>query len=173
MKLCAWLSLIFFLLASYQLFDSSITAHQWKGTNTNIDGGTGIGTSISTSLQICVTRDHWDSDCAHVALRDLEWLVAAPSFKTQCAIPVRKATTLRVIRGSMHVGPAPDAVILLLLLLPGWSGFFSIVSSIPKRDPKHQKTDQKISIATTAFFSFLFYFICLYRCHTHWWRSGN
>lgn len=105
-----WLVSIGFHLFFSQLFDSSITAHQSKGSNT-IDGGTGIVTSISTSLKICVTRDHWDSDCVHVALRDLEWLVVAPSFKTQCAIPVRKVTTLRVIPGSMHVGPAPDAVI--------------------------------------------------------------
>jgi hypothetical protein len=56
-------------------------------------------------------RRRWDSlDCAHVARRDLEWLVVVHSFKTQCAIRVRLPTTLQVIQRSMHVGHAQNAV---------------------------------------------------------------
>ena len=58
-----------------------------------------------------------DSDCAHVARRDLEWLDAVPSFKTLCAIRARKATTLLVIQGSMHVGHALNAVGNIILFL--------------------------------------------------------
>lgn len=68
-------------------------------------------------LVLIIRRDRrWDSDCAHAARRDLEWLDAVPSFKTQCAIRARQATTLLVIQGGMHVGHAQNAVGISSLL---------------------------------------------------------
>jgi hypothetical protein len=73
----------------------------------------------------------WDSDCAHAARRDLEWLDAVPSFKTQCAIRARQATTLLVIQGGMHVGHAQNAVGISSLLLFSRQYFTSETFSLP------------------------------------------